>query len=168
MAEPARDLMPAYGVTVPVPATVALPPPALIVSLPAPSPITAMEWTVCVSIGSTFFAFFSRTAPCSATSRAVVAWPGVEAYASDVSGNGCSNRPKRNSSRRIRLTMSLSRASGTLPSSTACLSGAPKKLSSGICMSMPALAEATVLCVAPQSDVMKPWKPSSSFRMPLR
>ena len=35
-------------------------------------------------------------------------------------------------------------------------------------MSMPALAEATVLCVAPQSEVMKPLKPKSPFRMPLR
>jgi len=41
-------------------------------------------------------------------------------------------------------------------------------VSPGISMSMPALAEAAVLWVPPQSEVMKPSKPNWLFRMLFR
>ena len=160
--------MPSYGVTVPVPLTVALPPPALIVSFPAPSPITAIECTLWVSSGSTFAVFFSSTVPSSAACLATATCAGVEATAFGVSADGWSKSPNRNSSRMMRVTMSSTRLCATWPFCTACLSAAPKNEPSGICMSMPALADPTVLCVPPQSEVMNPSKPKSSLRILLR
>src|SRR5665647_1111424 len=100
--------------------------PDAVAATPAPSPITAMEWSVCVSSGSRLPSFFSSTVPSSAAFLATARCAGVAATAYGVSGEGWSNRPKRNSSRMIRLTMSSSRLCGTWPSWTACLSAAPK------------------------------------------
>jgi len=118
--------MPSNGVTVPVPATAALPPPPVTVCSPAPSPITAIERTFLASNGSTLSWFFSSTAPSSAILRAVATLAGVEATAPGVSGDGWSNSPNRNSSRMMRVTMSSTRACGTFPLCTAVFSAAPK------------------------------------------
>jgi hypothetical protein len=160
--------MPSYGVTVPVPATIALPPPVLIVLSLAPLPITAIERTLLLSRGRMFPLFFSRTVPSSAACLATATCAGVEASASGVSADGWSKSPNRNSSRRMRVTMSSTRLCATRPFCTACLSAAPKYESFGICMSMPALADCTVLCVPSQSEVMNPSKPNWVFKMLLR
>ena len=72
---------------------------------------------------------------------------------------GLSNRPAANSVRRMRCTMSSTRATGTSPLATASLSAPAKKVDVGISMSRPAMAAFAVLCVAPQSERTKPWKP---------
>ena len=87
-------------------------------------------------------------------------------YACGWVTGGFSNSPKRNIGTKMWRSIPSSRAIGTFPSDTACLSGSPKYCGGAACisMSMPAIAESTVLCVAPQSEVTKPVKPQSRRR----
>ena len=102
----------------------------------------------------------------SARLRASVSWSGERAT-EDVlrcAGlGGLAQRLSANMGVRMRITMSSMRDCGTVPAATAAASGAPKKLASGICWSRPFSAAATVECVAPQSDIIQPRKPSTAL-----
>lgn len=137
--------MPSNGEMVPVPATAALPPPPLRVLRPALSLITAMLFTDAPSSGNACPWLRSSTVPASATSRAKATCSSVEATASGVSLLGWSTRPNRNSSVRIRDTMSSTRLCATVPADTAAFSRLSNQVLPGISMSIPALAEPTVL-----------------------
>ena len=80
---------------------------------------------------------------------------------------GWSNSPTANIAVRMRRTMSFKVAIETCSDVTACLSASPKLAPTGISMSSPAFAAATVLCVANQSDIRKPRHPQPCSRVEM-
>ncbi len=103
--------------------TPALPPPWDIASVPASSPITAIECTD-VPIGSTE-EFFSRTLPSSATCRATAACAADVTTAPAEPVCVVSNSPCRNIDTRIRRTWSSTVDCDTWPEETAEASALP-------------------------------------------
>src|SRR5882724_707002 len=165
LAFPARVLMPWNGVMTDASVdglTCVLPPPAVIASAPASSPITATD--VEPATGSTAL-FFNSTLPSSAVCVAT-AWCADEVtVAPIVPVWGLSNRPWANIAVSIRRTWSSIVAWETWPAFTAAISGSPKNVLPVISWSRPLLAAFTVECVPPKSDPTKPVKPSSPLRI---
>ena len=121
---PARALMPWYGVTRCDGFTPALPPPCVIASVPASSPITASECTD-DGTGSAALEFLSRTLPSSATCWDSASCAGVVTTESSEPELGLSNRPCLNIDTRMRRVWSLMVSIETWPLLTALVSAEP-------------------------------------------
>jgi beta-glucosidase len=97
-------------------------------------------------VGSVMPSFLSNVCDSAAALRARARCASVPKFDCVAgSGNGCSNSPSRNFSRRIRLTASSTRVSGTAPDPTALVSDVSNAWYSYgvITMSMPALIDVT-------------------------
>ena len=105
-----------------------------------------------------------------ATSRASAAPSGGSGtVAGSTAGGTPSSSPARAASRSTRRTLSSTTASATVPARTAATSAAPHgSPAAGITTSSPALALASVLRAAVQSEITTPSKPHSSFSRSCR
>src|ERR1019366_4079706 len=127
-------------------------------------PITATDFTTALRSGNWALPFLRSTVPRSATRCATSRPPNTSTTLRCVRR---SNWPVANWARRMRFTMSSSRAMGTSPFSTACFRASPKKPLPGCSISRPASAALAVLCVPPQSERTNPLKPTDFFRKSL-
>src|ERR1035438_4252656 len=117
--------MPCSGVTLKVEVTRALPPPVYIGEADAAGPITATEPPPDALRGSVAPLFFSSTVPASATAAETAWCAGVVTVAVREPAGGLLNSLKRNSSVRIRVTISLRVERATWPELTAASSAGP-------------------------------------------
>ncbi len=160
---PAAAAMPWNGVTTRG-AITEVPPPLVTASLPASSPMTAIDRTL-LDRGRMPPEFFKSTVPSSATVRATVAWAGEVTMAPLLPLRTRLKRPNSNMVVSTRVAISWSVLRETAPSLTAISRGSPKKTPVGPSMSSsPALAAATVEWVAPPSD----WTYPPKFHWPKR
>src|SRR4051812_43651054 len=114
--------------------------------LPASSALEPATYTFADLLNGSTPSFLSSTCDSAAALRAFARWSAVpKSLCLDASGNGCSNSPSRNFSRRIRLTASSTRVKGTEPELTAFVKDASNAWYSYgvITMSMPALMDVT-------------------------
>jgi len=100
--------MPCNGVTLDGAVTNALPPPVSVVAAEAAGPITATDFAPLACSGSVLALFLSSTVPASATWFEIAWSAGVVTTVLVVPVGGLLNSLKRNSSRAIRRTISLS------------------------------------------------------------
>ena len=141
----------------------ALPPP-WVTGLTALGPISARLRSVPVSSGSTPASLLSSVNAAAAQRRS------SDGSASNGPPFGAAplwpKAPTRRASRRMRRTLASTSSSLTWPARTAAVSWPPHgPLGPGMARSSPAIAVATVLRAACQSDRATPWKPHSSLRM---
>jgi len=109
----------------------------------------------------------SRTVEAADNRRALAADASLDTFRACLPqchvDRGTSMTPTSNIALRMRVTESSTAARVTVLRSRAVRRRAvPKNWSPGISMSRPCISDAE--CVAPQSDMTKPWKPSLPFR----